>query len=69
MGNFKKSSYGIGNRGMVPNGLRRPCLRCDKMFYKDGKYQRLCRDCINAATTGDKNPLRVFWSDKKKRKA
>jgi hypothetical protein len=50
-----------GNKLRAPLGLRRPCHSCDKMFYRDGRYQKFCRPCLDKAIAHKtKIPLRKY---------
>lgn len=35
---------GFGSEGYKP--LRRMCRKCEKMYVPDGRFQKLCYECI-----------------------
>ena len=40
--------------------FKRPCIRCDKMFLKTGKAQKICEDCsLQRLTRADRKKKEV----------
>ncbi len=48
--------------------MRRPCSRCDIMFSKNGKKNKVCNTCISKAVEAGRIKRIKINEDKKQRK-
>lgn len=39
---------------------KRPCLRCDRLFWSEGNWNRLCEDCGEAVKADESADVRIY---------